>query len=53
MPQVVALGASNTVGKGVGYNPHFDAAGHFAGRAQMILGLLYKAKRKRASRCNI
>ena len=29
-------------------NPHFDGAGHFAGRAQMILGLLYKAKRKRA-----
>jgi hypothetical protein len=29
-------------------NPHFDAAGPNAGRAQMILGLLYKAKRKRA-----
>jgi hypothetical protein len=29
-------------------NPHFDPAGHHVGRAQMILGLLYKTKRKRA-----
>ena len=29
-------------------NPHFDPAGHHVGRAQMILGLLYKAKKKRA-----
>jgi len=29
-------------------NPHFDPSGHFVGRAQMILGLLYKAKKKRA-----
>ena len=29
-------------------NPRFDTAGRFARRAQMILGLLYKAKRKRA-----
>ena len=28
-------------------NPHFDPAGHFIGRAQMMLGLLYKTKRKR------
>ena len=28
-------------------NPHFDPAGHHIGRAQMILGLLYKAKKKR------
>ena len=29
-------------------NPHFDPEGHHAGRAQMILGLLYKTKKKRA-----
>ena len=29
-------------------NPHFDPAGHVGGRTQMILGLLYKAKKKRA-----
>jgi hypothetical protein len=29
-------------------NPRFDPAGHHIGRAQMILGLLYKAKKKRA-----
>jgi hypothetical protein len=29
-------------------NPHFDPAGHHIGHAQMILGLLYKAKKKRA-----
>jgi class 3 adenylate cyclase len=29
-------------------NPNFDPAGYHAGRAQMILGLLYKAKKKRA-----
>ena len=29
-------------------NPNFDPAGHQVGRAQMILGLLYKAKKKRA-----
>jgi len=29
-------------------NPHFDPAGHYVGHAQMILGLLYKAKKKRA-----
>jgi hypothetical protein len=29
-------------------NPQFDPAGHHMGRAQMILGLLYKAKKKRA-----
>jgi class 3 adenylate cyclase len=28
-------------------NPHFDPAGHHVGRAQMLLGLLYKAKKKR------
>jgi class 3 adenylate cyclase/tetratricopeptide (TPR) repeat protein len=28
-------------------NPRFDPMGHHAGRAQMILGLLYKAKKKR------
>jgi len=28
-------------------NPHFDPAGTLVGRAQMILGLLYKAKKKR------
>ena len=29
-------------------NPHFDPAGHFTGRAQMLLGLLWKIKKKRA-----
>jgi hypothetical protein len=29
-------------------NPQFAPEGHFIGRAQMILGLLYKIKRKRA-----
>jgi hypothetical protein len=29
-------------------NPHFDPAGHHIGRAQMILGLFYKIKKKRA-----
>jgi class 3 adenylate cyclase len=29
-------------------NPHFDPAGHHVGHAQMILGLLYKATKKRA-----
>jgi tetratricopeptide (TPR) repeat protein len=29
-------------------NPHFDPAGDQVGRANMILGLLYKAKKKRA-----
>jgi hypothetical protein len=29
-------------------NPNFDPAGYHVGRAQMILGLLYKAKKKRA-----
>jgi hypothetical protein len=29
-------------------NPHFDPAGYHAGHAQMILGRLYKTKRKRA-----
>ena len=29
-------------------NPRFDPAGHHIGHAQMILGLLYKAKKKRA-----
>lgn len=29
-------------------NPNFDPAGYQVGRAQMILGLLYKAKKKRA-----
>jgi class 3 adenylate cyclase len=29
-------------------NPRFDPAGHHIGRAQMILGLFYKVKKKRA-----
>jgi hypothetical protein len=29
-------------------NPHFDPAGHHVGRAQMVLGLFYKVKKKRA-----
>jgi hypothetical protein len=29
-------------------NPHFDPTGHHIGRAQMILGLFYKVKKKRA-----
>jgi hypothetical protein len=29
-------------------NPQFDRDGHYIGRAEMILGLLYKAKRKKA-----
>ena len=28
-------------------NPQFDPNGHFIGRCEMILGLLYKAKKKR------
>jgi hypothetical protein len=28
-------------------NPHFDPAGFHVARAQMIIGLLYKAKKKR------
>jgi hypothetical protein len=32
----------------VSENPHFHPEGHHAGRTQMILGLLYKLKRKRA-----
>jgi hypothetical protein len=29
-------------------NPHFDPSGQFIGRANMILGLLHKIKKKRA-----
>ena len=29
-------------------NPHLDPDGHFVGHAQMILGLLFKIKKKRA-----
>jgi hypothetical protein len=29
-------------------NPHFDPAGHHIGRAHMLLGLLYKTKKKHA-----
>jgi hypothetical protein len=29
-------------------NPQFDREGHYIGRAEMILGLLYKAKNKKA-----
>lgn len=29
-------------------NPHFDPAGHMAGRAKMVLGLLYKKQRRPA-----
>ena len=29
-------------------NPQFDPNGHYIGRAEMILGLLYKAKKKKA-----
>ena len=29
-------------------NPQFDPEGHHVGRAQMILGLLYKIKKRRA-----
>jgi hypothetical protein len=32
----------------VSENPQFYSEGVFVGRAQMILGLLYKAKKKRA-----
>jgi class 3 adenylate cyclase len=32
----------------VRHNPRFDPKGHFVGRSEMILGLLYKAKNKRA-----
>jgi hypothetical protein len=34
--------------KRVQANPHFDPAGHHIGRAQLILGLFYKVKKKRA-----
>nr|WP_256470194.1 AAA family ATPase [Bradyrhizobium sp. 157] len=30
-------------------NPHFNPEGHHAGRIEMILGMLYKAKNKRAA----
>ena len=29
-------------------NPQFDREGHYIGRTEMILGLLYKAKKKKA-----
>ena len=29
-------------------NPQFDPKGHFIGRSEMIMGLLYKTKKKRA-----
>jgi hypothetical protein len=29
-------------------NPHFDPNGHFVGRSEMILGLLFRIKKKRA-----
>jgi len=29
-------------------NPRWDSAGEYVGRAKMVLGLLYKAKKKRA-----
>ena len=29
-------------------NPRFDPNGHFIGRCEMIMGLLYKAKKKHA-----
>ena len=29
-------------------NPHFDPSGHHVGHAQLILGLLYKTKKKHA-----
>jgi hypothetical protein len=29
-------------------NPHFDPNGHFVGRAEMILGLLFRIKKRRA-----
>jgi hypothetical protein len=34
--------------KRVTANPQFDPAGHHIGRSQMILGLFYKVKKKRA-----
>jgi hypothetical protein len=34
-------------------NPHFDAAGHHAGHAKLILGLLYKTKKEHPSRLSI
>jgi tetratricopeptide (TPR) repeat protein len=34
--------------KQVRNNPQFDPNGHYIGRAEMILGLLYKAKKKKA-----
>ena len=48
--KVMAVGPAriHTLMSRVLRNPHFDPAGHHVGRAQMILGLLYKAKRKRA-----
>jgi hypothetical protein len=29
-------------------NPHYDPEGHYVGHAQMILGVLFKIKKKRA-----
>jgi hypothetical protein len=35
-------------GAGVRENPQFDPNGHFIGRCEMIMGLLYKTKKKGA-----
>jgi class 3 adenylate cyclase len=45
---VTAASRIRTLARHVLDNPQFDPAGHFVGRAQMILGLLYKIKKKRA-----
>ena len=47
---VFMFGAKRIVGliEQVRSNPQFDRNGHYIGRAEMILGLLYKVKKKRA-----
>jgi hypothetical protein len=47
---VYAFGAKRIVSliEKVRSNPQFDRDGHYIGRTEMILGLLYKAKKKKA-----
>jgi hypothetical protein len=45
---LTASGAIRELTSTVLKNPRFDSSGHVVARAQMILGLLYKVKKKRA-----
>ena len=44
---IIAFSRIPVVIEGVFNNPHFDPDGHFIGRGHLLLGLLYKAKKKR------